>query len=373
MTFKQKVSSVLLNLPGWHTSRKIIVVESDDWGSIRMPSKEVFNRLVKEGHRLDNLSFNRYDSLASTEDLKSLYDVLMSIENEKKDHPVFTANTIVANPDFDKIRETEYTEYHYELFSETLNRYPEHKDAFEMWKYGINQNVFIPQFHGREHLNVHRWLNSLHANTGKSRLAFDNYMFDFSEDNTLSENTFVDAFNSRGINEIDFVKQSIIDGLAIFEQLFGYSSKTMIAPCYIWSDELEETMWKSGIIGIQGGYFQLQPKGTNSDKFKKTFNYTGKKNKFKQVYLNRNIFFEPSSQPSYDWIGDNMKRIEFIFQMNKPVILSTHRLNYIGYIQKDNRERNLELLKEFFDKVVEKYPDVEFMTSDKLVELINEK
>lgn len=30
-----------LNLPGWHTRRKIVVIESDDWGSIRMPSKEV--------------------------------------------------------------------------------------------------------------------------------------------------------------------------------------------------------------------------------------------------------------------------------------------------------------------------------------------
>lgn len=26
------------NLPGWRTNRKIVVIESDDWGSIRMPS-----------------------------------------------------------------------------------------------------------------------------------------------------------------------------------------------------------------------------------------------------------------------------------------------------------------------------------------------
>jgi len=29
------------NIPGWRTDRKIVVIESDDWGAIRMPSKEV--------------------------------------------------------------------------------------------------------------------------------------------------------------------------------------------------------------------------------------------------------------------------------------------------------------------------------------------
>ena len=30
----------LSNLPGWRTSRKIVVIESDDWGTIRMPSNK---------------------------------------------------------------------------------------------------------------------------------------------------------------------------------------------------------------------------------------------------------------------------------------------------------------------------------------------
>ena len=28
-----QLSHTLLNLPGWHTRRKIVVIESDDWGS----------------------------------------------------------------------------------------------------------------------------------------------------------------------------------------------------------------------------------------------------------------------------------------------------------------------------------------------------
>ena len=42
---KQNVSRNLSNLPGWRTKRHIVVIESDDWGSIRMSSKESFHKL----------------------------------------------------------------------------------------------------------------------------------------------------------------------------------------------------------------------------------------------------------------------------------------------------------------------------------------
>lgn len=42
MNLKQYITHNLLNIPGWRTNRKIVVIESDDWGSIRMPSQEVY-------------------------------------------------------------------------------------------------------------------------------------------------------------------------------------------------------------------------------------------------------------------------------------------------------------------------------------------
>ena len=42
MTLKQTITHNLLNIPGWRTKRHIVVIESDDWGSIRMPSKDVY-------------------------------------------------------------------------------------------------------------------------------------------------------------------------------------------------------------------------------------------------------------------------------------------------------------------------------------------
>ena len=32
----------LYNMFGWRTKRHLVVIESDDWGTIRMPSREVY-------------------------------------------------------------------------------------------------------------------------------------------------------------------------------------------------------------------------------------------------------------------------------------------------------------------------------------------
>jgi hypothetical protein len=36
----------LSNIPGWRTNRKIVVIESDDWGAICMASKEISDMLL---------------------------------------------------------------------------------------------------------------------------------------------------------------------------------------------------------------------------------------------------------------------------------------------------------------------------------------
>lgn len=40
-----KVKRYIQNLPGKSTKRKLVVIESDDWGSIRMPDKETYHNV----------------------------------------------------------------------------------------------------------------------------------------------------------------------------------------------------------------------------------------------------------------------------------------------------------------------------------------
>src|SRR5699024_2459875 len=93
---KRHISRHVRNLSGWSTDRKIIVIESDDWGSIRMPSKEVYQQCLKAGYRVDRIAYERFDSLASEDDLELLYGLLSNFKDQKRNSPVITANVIVA-------------------------------------------------------------------------------------------------------------------------------------------------------------------------------------------------------------------------------------------------------------------------------------
>ena len=72
---KSKIGRNLSNIRGWKTNRKIIVIESDDWGSIRMPDNKTYNKL--QNSRISNsLSlYDRLDSLEHREDLQALLSI----------------------------------------------------------------------------------------------------------------------------------------------------------------------------------------------------------------------------------------------------------------------------------------------------------
>jgi hypothetical protein len=371
MKLNHTISSSLLNLPGFRTKRKIVVFESDDWGSIRMPSHEIYQQLLKKDIRVDNLAFTKYDSLASEKDLTLLFEVLNSVRDKNGNPAIITANTIVANPDFEKIKSSGFRDYYYEPFTETLKRYPEHARSFELWKEGIEMRVLRPQFHGREHLNVTAWMKALREDKGKAKLAFDYEMFDLSESDNVNENTFVEALDLQNKDELEFQKESIITGLKLFEKLFGYKSKTFVAPCYIWSSELNKTLYESGIKAFQGNWFQFDPIEGTERKFKKRFHFLGQKNSNNQIYMVRNAAFEPTSEPHFDWITEVIEKMQLLFRLGKPVIINTHRINFIGFIDPINREKNLQLFKVLLNCMLNKWPEIEFMSSDQLTDLIS--
>ena len=101
-----KLISSFTDIPGWRTKRHIVVIESDDWGSIRMPSIESYNRLLAAGIRVDKCHYCTNDTVASTDDLELLFEVLTSVKDKNGKAAVITANSLVANPDFDRIKNT---------------------------------------------------------------------------------------------------------------------------------------------------------------------------------------------------------------------------------------------------------------------------
>lgn len=370
-TISSSIKCNLSNIPGWRTNRKIVVIESDDWGSIRMPSKEVYQKLLKAGIRVDKCPYNRYDALASEEDLSLLFETLTYFKDEKGNHPIITANSVVANPDFEKIKAANYKEYHFELFTETLKKYPEHVSSFDLWKHGMEAGVFYPQFHGREHLNVMRWMNALRSSFPETRIAFDHNLFGISTTITSEKRrSYLEALDFDNIHEKNLVKKIVSEGLMIFKQIFGFASKSFVAPNYVWSPDIEPVLSKGGVKYIQSQRVQKSPI-INSRKKKKVYHVTGQKNRYDQIYTIRNCQFEPCFSQNRDAVSECLAQIKNSFRWGKPAIIISHRANYIGFIEESNRDNNLQQLKQLITQIQKKWPMTEFFSTVQLGELIS--
>ena len=364
-SLKSKFIRHLSNLPGWRTKRKIVVIESDDWGGIRMSSKEAYNNLLHAGIRVDRSHYNRFDSLESNNDLEGLFEVLSKFEDKNGNHPVFTGVCVVANPDFKKIKSVDFKEYYYEPFSETLKSYPAHDKVFELWKEGAEKRLFVPQFHGREHLNVQRWLRDLKAGNPHTLLGFENRVWGISS--PLLKNDYQAAFDLDTPADLDYQHSVLSEGIDLFESLMGYYPAFFV-PCNgPFNLKLEETLYQKNLRFIMLDKRQKEPLGNG--KYKTHYRYLGRENRFGQIYLSRNASFEPSIGGE-GWVNRCLSDIKIAFRMRKPATISTHRVNYIGFLDPANRDNGLKQLQTLLKAILKNWPDVEFLTSNELGDII---
>lgn len=348
---------------GWTTYRKIVVIESDDWGSIRMPDRETYEKSLKFGIRSDKCSFNKYDTLASINDFDALYNVLRRHTDKNGTHPVITANAVMANPDFEKIRESNFSEYNFELYTETLKKYPNR--SFEMWQQGMDEKLFFPQLHGREHLNIERWMSALQRGSKEVLFAFQNNYFGISTTISNEANSsFMAALDYDNDIGKEIAMQGIDQSIDLFKDIFGYNSKSFIACNYVWDNNIENVLNKKGIKYLQGSFNQNTP----AQGIKR--NFIGKQNTSGQIYLTRNVTFEPSSDENKDWVSGALKEIDQSFKLKKPAIFSTHRVAFIGSIFEENRTKNLKMLDELLKQIIKRWPEVEFMHTADLGDII---
>ena len=356
---------------GWRTKRHLVVIESDDWGTIRMPSREVDEEFLHRGIRVDRDPYCRYDNLATKHDLENLFEVLHSVK-DKNGHPaVITANTLSANPVFDKIRESNFTQYYFEPFTDTLKRDVAHADAFEMWKQGMTEGIFHPQSHGREHLYVKKWLRTLQNGVSVTRTAFNLGTWGLTAhvDPSIKE-YYMGAFNSSEDADIREFGVIIDDALRMFREIFGFDSLSFTPTTYTWSPKIEPCLVQHGVRYVQSTFQQKVPIGDDQGVKVLYRGFQGTITKAGLIRLFRNCFWEPSTGEKYDWYGDCLKRIEIAFKWGKAANICAHRVNFIGSIDSANTDRNLPEFKRLLQEIVRRWPDVEFVTSDQLGEII---
>lgn len=373
MGIKNKLLQYIKNFPGRKTSRKIVVIYVDDYGSIRVKDKEAQKRMAAAGVPVSSSRYSDFDTLASTEDLQMLFDVLMSVKDSNGRHACFTPFANIANPDFDKIRESNFAQYFREPFTETLKRYGKaYEGAYELWKQGIAENIFHPEYHGTEHINVLRFMRNLQHGHKTTRLAFDNESVAvplIPGDEKLSHETTV--FYIEKAEENEALKEDIKTGMRMFEELLGYRSRQFTPGAGIYSPTLHKTLKEEGINYINVQRYIPYPLGDG--KYVKSFLYNGKTNDVGQRYVVRNCPFETyfdNCNRNNHAVEVCLENIAAAFFMHAPAIVSTHRVNFVGGLEVSHRDDSLKQLKLLLDEIVKRWPDVEFMNGTEMCDAV---
>ena len=338
-----------------------------------MPSIKAYNNLQTEGIDLisdEGALFNRFDTMATSEDLSGLFEVLTSVK-DKMDRPaVITPLAVVANPDFDKIRDSGFTTYYYERFTDTIRRYKGCENSFKLWQEGINRRLFVPQFHGREHLNVKVWMRALTSGNKVARTGFDHCFWGMSTQHEPDIGLeFQAAFDFSDPSDLIYHTEVIATGLELFKDLFGYKASYFVPPNGPFSSGLEKHLSDNGIKYLSMPRIQSEPMGHG--KVRKRLHWIGKRNPSGLKIITRNCFFEPVVQGT-DWVDHCMSDISIAFRWHKPAIISTHRINYVGALFADNRKNGLARLSDLLKRIIREWPDAEFFTTEELGGIIND-
>jgi hypothetical protein len=359
----------LSNAIGWRTRRKIVVIESDDWGSIRTKSKKDFDFMLAKGLDIAKSNFTANDCLESNNDLENLFELLYKHKDSKGRSAVFTPMCIMANPDFEKIKASDFRKYYYESFTETCKKYNNHNKVHDLWVEGLMKKLFVPALHGREHLNVSRWMKALQNGNKGLLIAFDHQSIGATSFKGQGIPEYLGAFHPDFSTDIPRLKQIIESGVDMFQKIYGYTPTHFIAPNKEGPKEIDVKLAKMGVKYLTMSKLRRYPIGNG--KYKREYNWLGKKNESGQIFITRNCGFEPSDPSITDWVSHCLAEIDIAFKWRKPAIISSHRVNYVGFIKMENASNGLLKLDHLLTSIKKHWPDVEFMSSMELGDLIS--
>jgi hypothetical protein len=351
-----------LKLKYFFMRHTIVVIESDDWGYASLYDKTNYDK-IKNFIKDFNSPYS-YNVIENSEDIEMLYQQCSSIKDSFEQKLIFTSNFIVQEPDFEQIVQNNFTKVYFKNIS------------YHRYKKLISNNIFFPQFHGRHHFNIIEWEKNLKDDLYDSRTLCQNKAFVLIPYN-LSQYNAENAIVSEDkivYHSKEYLKYLIRDGLKIFEEIFGFKSKSVIAPSYYKNEDCEEIYRFNGVEYIQGDDLSHLYKKNSKTVNKKTF--LGYMNNG-LISLVRNITFEPSRwfflvyrEYQYQRKILYLKTKREVYKGN-PLVVCSHSYNYLGGLNPKMRDFSLQELNLYIKYIKKLNKETIFLTSVDLGELVS--
>lgn len=367
---KQLIFNHLKNIPGWRTNRKLVAIAVDDYGNVRLHSKKAREQMDKAGLKVHS-RFDAYDTLETREDLEALYEVLESVKDKNGNPAVFTPYALSCNPDFEEMERQGQKEYIPEELPTTYEKLESllstaYQGAWKLWQQGMENGIMQPEYHGREHLNLKAFNKKLEAKDTELLSALSTRSVTSLSGSGLDHIGWTAAFSFQGKEDYDSLKGILADGMQRFERVYGYKASCFTPPAQQFPPELEAYTAQLGIKAIDRPFFSNTHLGEGK--------YQRKIRAMRQlsdgtVQLVRNVVFEPTDS-HIDHVAKAMGQISAAFFWSKPVIISSHRVNFCGLIDENNRKKGLTELQRLLQSITQKWADVEFVAMRTLADTI---
>lgn len=364
---KQLFFNYLKNIPGWRTSRKFVVFSVDDYGNVRLDSKLAREKMDKAGLKTHS-RFDALDALETREDLEALYETLTVVKDKNNRPVVFTPFTLPCNINFEKVEGEGFEKYHYEILPVTYTKL-EARDAkaysgtWRLWQEGIEKSLMVPQFHGREHLNLKVFEEKLSQKDKEIITVLKNRSYTSLSHSGYKSIGWTAAFAFDTLRDINKFPNIIKTGMAAFEEVFGFRSESFTPPAQEFPSSLERNLIDYGIKHLDKPFRRKRHLG--SGKYRYELNVMRRDRTTGLNTLVRNVVFEPNNG-NIDHVGKALYQIEAAFRLCKPAVISSHRVNFCGHINQKNRKQGLTALRTLLKKIVKCWPDVEFISANEL-------
>ena len=372
MNLKNTASLIDLNLIGKCFNEQWVVIQSDDWGSIRVPQNEIAQQKLSTSSK--NLSmFQKFDTLDISEDWIAIIDLLDKFKDSVGKKPVFTANFVTGNPNFKRIKEHEFTQFFWDPFYFNYEQTNSGKlSTLEVVKQGISKGIIEPQYHGRQHVNHKKWLKYLASGDKNALEFFELNMWIFDSFHSKGLRNLNAVFDSLDYTKED-VEQEFKEGVKVFYDVFGQFPDSFIPNNYFFNRQWNSLLPKYGINSIQGMKFGFELNASDSTVQFRRYNKKDMRNG-SLIQLVRNVVFDPTvdlvshKNHSVNWAKEQIK---MAFALKKPVIIDSHRVNYVGGIDVNNRNNGIKKLGELLEWLIQTYPKIRFISTADLANLYN--
>ncbi len=311
----------------------VVVIESDDWGPGPKRHYEAFERLTR----------------------------MLIKHRDYYDRPaVFTANIVLSVPNAPAIRSNHFASYARTSLDEGFS------DMLATFRKAILQGVLVPQLHGREHFFPEGLMRTARSGRQDIRdyLSEDGWSDWETLDSPLQAH-YVDCSNLPSCN-LSLKQQSAIvaDAVGIFNRIFKQESFSTVAPCYLWDDATEKAWKMNGIRYIQTSGYRCTGRDQKA-------NYVqdpqiirfGTKNEHGQIYLVRNIMYEPADGRT---LNGCWRETVAAFRQYLPAVICTHRYNFTN--EKGLGRQAFEGLDEILNRIERYYPLRRYIASPELGE-----